>query len=246
MRFEILTLFPEIFDSFLASGLIQKAMESGLLEVERLSPRDFAVDKHHSVDDAPYGGGSGMVMRPEPLMGALESLDERRSGASTRRILLTPQGAPLTQAMAQRLSSEACLTLVCGRYEGVDERVRERMDEEISLGDFVLLGGEVAAMALLESVSRLLPGVIGNQASVEDESHVAGLLEYPQYTRPAEFRGEAVPPILLSGDHAKIASWRRQQALKRTRDRRPDLLALAELSREDEALLAPCDADEAS
>lgn len=233
MRFEILTIFPEIFDSFLASGLLHRAARMGLIEVERLSPREFAVDKHRSVDDAPYGGGSGMVMRPEPLVSTLEHLDGRREGRPTRRILLTPQGTPLTQATARRLSEQPCLTLICGRYEGVDERVRTRMDEEISLGDFVLLGGEVAAMALIESVSRLLPDVLGNQDSVEDESHVAGLLEYPHYTRPAEFRGEPVPPILLSGDHAKIASWRRHQALERTRTRRPELLERAELSADD-------------
>jgi len=195
------------------------------------------------VDDAPYGGGSGMVMRPGPLMGALERLDLARDGAPTRRVLLTPQGAPFTQASARRLSQEPCLTLVCGRYEGVDERVRERMHEELSLGDFVLLGGEVGAMAVLEAVSRLLPGVIGNSASVEDESHVAGLLEYPQYTRPAEFRGEHVPALLLSGDHAAIARYRRREALRRTRDRRPDLWAAFEPDAEDRQLLRELDTE---
>jgi len=238
VRFEILTLFPEIFDSFLGSGLLSKAQTSGVIELERVSPRDFATDKHRSVDDAPYGGGSGMVMRPEPLMAALEALDAARAGAPTRRVLLTPQGAPFTQASAQRLSREPCLTLVCGRYEGVDERVRARMHEELSLGDFVLLGGEVAAMAVLEAVARLLPGVLGNSASVEDESHVAGLLEYPQYTRPAEYRGDAVPAVLLSGDHGAIARWRRTQSLLRTRARRPDLWEALDLGPEDQSLLA--------
>ncbi|NCQ59925.1 MAG: tRNA (guanosine(37)-N1)-methyltransferase TrmD [Myxococcales bacterium] len=245
MRFEILTLFPEIFGSFLATGLMSKARDAKLLEIELISPRTFATDKHRTVDDAPYGGGSGMLMQPGPLVAALEHLDSARAGASTRRVLLTPQGVPFTQAAARRLSAEPCLTFVCGRYEGVDERVRARMDEEISLGDFVLLGGEVGAMAVLEAVSRLLPGVLGNDASVEDESHVAGLLEYPQYTRPADFRGEPVPAILLSGDHGAIARWRRGQALLRTRTRRPDLWNEASLSAEDQKLLRELDLEDA-
>lgn len=229
MRFELVTIFPELFDSFLGSGLVKRAVQAGLIDVERVNPRDWAKDKHRSVDDAPYGGGSGMVMRPEPLVATLEALDSARGG-TTRRVLLTPQGRPFRQADARRLAEEPCLTMVCGRYEGVDERVRDRMDEEISLGDFVLLGGEVAAMAILEAVSRLIPGVLGNMSSVEEESHVSSLLEYPQYTRPADFRGERVPDVLLSGDHGAIARWRREQAIRRTLARRPELLEEAELS----------------
>jgi tRNA (guanine37-N1)-methyltransferase len=232
MEFHVVTLFPESFASFLGSGLLGKAIAAGRVRVAFHNPRDFAHDKHRSVDDTPYGGGSGMVMMPGPIADALDSIE-----APTHRILMTPQGAPFTQAQAARLSREPGLALVCGRYEGVDERVRTLVDEEISIGDYVLLGGEVAAMVVIEATARLLPGALGNPASSADESHVDGLLEYPHYTRPADFRGLGVPNVLTSGDHGRIARWRRREALLRTRDRRPDLFARYVLTAEDHALL---------
>jgi tRNA (guanine37-N1)-methyltransferase len=195
------------------------------------SPRDFGLGKHKSVDDTPYGGGSGMVMRVDVLVATMEALDADRGAegvenrAKARRILLTPQGRPFDQRAAARLAAEPALMLVCGRYEGFDERVRSFVDEEISLGDFVMTGGEVAAMAVIEATVRLLPGVLGNAESTHEESHgEEGLLEYPQYTRPADFRGQTVPDVLTSGNHAEIAKWRRAEALARTKLRRPDLI----------------------
>ncbi len=236
MRFEVVTLFPELFD-VVDLGLLGKAKEAGTIEVTTTSPRDFTYDKHRTVDDAPYGGGSGMVLMPGPLAAALEHLDSERQGAPTHRILLTPQGARFSQSHAHRFSKLDSLTLVCGRYEGFDERIRSLVDEEVSLGDFVLLGGETAALAVIEATARLLPGVLGNQQSATDESHAGGLLEYPQYTRPEVFRGQAVPEVLRSGNHAAIARWRRKESLRRTLERRPDLLEAADLSDEDRALL---------
>ena len=245
MRFEIVTLFPELFDA-LGVGLLGKAQARGEIAVQLSNPRDFTEDRHRTVDDAPYGGGSGMVLMAAPYLDALDALDNERAGVPTRRVLLTPQGAPFTQAHAERLAAEPCVTLICGRYEGFDERIREAVDEELSLGDFVLLGGEVAALAVVEAVARLLPGVVGNRGSLVEESHTTGLLEYPQYTRPPELRGRTVPTVLLSGNHEAIRRWRRQQALLRTRARRPDLFAAIELSAEDRALLAEADATEAA
>ncbi|MGB5811359.1 MAG: tRNA (guanosine(37)-N1)-methyltransferase TrmD [Polyangiales bacterium] len=236
MQFEVITLFPEHF-SVLEVGLIGKAKASGKIEVATLSPRTFTHDVHRTVDDAPYGGGSGMVLRPGPFVDALEHLDEAREGAPTRRVLLTPQGVPFTQAHAQRFSALPTVTLVCGRYEGFDERIRSHVDEEVSLGDFVLLGGETAAVAIIEATARLIPGVLGNAASASDESHADGLLEYPQYTRPEAFRDVAVPEILRSGNHGAIARWRRKESIRRTLARRPDLLSSADLSDADRALL---------
>jgi tRNA (guanine37-N1)-methyltransferase len=235
MRFEVITLFPELFGSFLEKGLVAKAHEQGTIRVTCTNPREFARNKHKSTDDAPYGGGSGMVMMPGPIMEAIES---REAEGRLYRILLTPQGKPFDQATARRLAQKPAIALVCGRYEGVDERVRTAMDEELSLGDFVMTGGEVAAMAVIEATARLLPGVLGNMASTHEESHADGLLEYPQYTRPPEFRGESVPEVLLSGDHAAIARWRRKQALVRTQKRRPDMLAGKQLDAGDQKLLA--------
>lgn len=245
MRFDLVTLFPELFDSFLASGLIAKAIESGRLAVRRTSPRDFATDRHRTVDDVPYGGGSGMVMMPGPIAEALDALDAS-ADVPAHRVLLTPQGAPFTQAHAQRFASLPALALVCGRYEGFDERVRSFVHEEVSLGDFVMLGGEVAAMAIVEATGRLVPGVIGNEGSLSEESHATGLLEYPQYTRPPSFRGLEVPEVLRSGHHAAIERFRRKEALRRTRARRPDLLAKLELDARDRALLAEIEAEEAA
>lgn len=237
MRFEIVTLFPELFD-VLRAGLLGKARDAGTIDVHVVTPREFTTDRHRTVDDSPYGGGSGMVLMPGPFAGALDHLDEARGGKPAHRVLLTPQGARFSQSHARRFSDLDCLTLVCGRYEGFDERIRGLVDEEVSLGDFVLLGGEAAALAVIEATARLLPGVLGNEQSAADESHAAeGLLEYPQYTRPEDFRGEKVPEVLRSGHHAAIAQWRRKESLRRTLQRRPDLLETAELSDEDRELL---------
>jgi tRNA (guanine37-N1)-methyltransferase len=236
MRFEIVTLFPEVFDA-LSTGLLGKARDAGTIEMQAITPRQFTADRHRTVDDSPYGGGSGMVLMPGPIADALDHLDEARAGKPTHRVLLTPQGGLFSQAHARRFSALDCLTLICGRYEGFDERIRGLVDEEISLGDFVLLGGEAAALAIIEASARLVPGVLGNEASAEDESHSYGLLEYPQYTRPEEFRGQKVPDVLRSGNHAAIARWRRKEALRRTLERRPELIESAELTDEDRKLL---------
>ena len=223
MRVDVVTLFPELFDSFLATSFVGKARAGGQLDVRLRSPRDFGLGKHKSVDDTPYGGGSGMVMRVDVIVAAMESLDDVEP--KSRRVLMTPQGKPFDQKAAVRLANEPAIMLICGRYEGFDERVRSFVDEEISLGDFVMTGGEVAAMAIIEATVRLLPGVLGNFDSTREESHgEEGLLEYPQYTRPADFRGQTVPEVLAGGNHAEIAKWRREQALAKTRDRRPDLV----------------------
>jgi len=242
MRFEIVTLFPELFD-VLRTGLLGKAQDAGTINVHAVTPREFTTDRHRTVDDSPYGGGSGMVLMPGPFAEALDHLDEARAGKPSRRVLLTPQGARFSQAHAHRFSEVDSLTLVCGRYEGFDERIRGLVDEEVSLGDFVLLGGEAAALAVIEATARLLPGVLGNDESAADESHADGLLEYPQYTRPEEFRGEKVPDVLRSGNHAAIARWRRKESLRRTLERRPDLLEGAELSSEDRVILEEIDAE---
>jgi tRNA (guanine37-N1)-methyltransferase len=236
MRFHILTLFPELFGSVLTSTMLHKGQERGALEFVLHNIRDFATDKHRVTDDYPYGGGQGMVMKPEPVVAALESLDSGRE--RTRRVLLTPQGRVLTQERAAQLATHSALALVCGRYEGVDERVRAFVDEELSIGDFILSGGEVPALVVIDAVSRLVPGVLGCEGSAVIESFSEGVLEYPQYTRPPEFRGLHVPAVLLSGDHAAIARWRRQEALRRTYERRPDLLATARLTDLDRAFLA--------
>jgi tRNA (guanine37-N1)-methyltransferase len=223
VRVDLVTLFPELFEQFLATSFVGRARSGGQLEVRLKSPRDFGLGKHKSVDDTPYGGGSGMVMRVDVLVATMESLDDAQP--KSRRILMTPQGKPFDQATAARLAAEPALMLVCGRYEGFDERVRSFVDEELSLGDFVMTGGEVAAMAVIEATVRLLPGVLGNFESTREESHGdEGLLEYPQYTRPAEFRGQTVPEVLAGGNHAEIAKWRREQAVAKTRARRPDLI----------------------
>jgi tRNA (guanine37-N1)-methyltransferase len=229
VRVDLVTLFPELFDTFLDTSFVGRGRSAGTLSVRVRSPREFGLGRHKSVDDAPYGGGSGMVMRVDVLVACIEALDADAAANAeprARRILLTPQGAPFTQTTATRLANEPALMLVCGRYEGFDERVRSFVDEEISLGDFVMTGGEVAAMAIIEATVRLLPGVLGNAESTVEESHgEEGLLEYPHYTRPAEFRGHGIPEVLASGHHAEIGKWRREQALLRTRERRPDLAA---------------------
>ncbi|MGE0785786.1 MAG: tRNA (guanosine(37)-N1)-methyltransferase TrmD [Sandaracinaceae bacterium] len=227
MRITVVTLFEGLIAGYASEGLLGKAQAAGRVVIDTVSPREFAKDRHRTVDDAPYGGGSGMVMMPGPLVEAIEEAEARSTAAGASRpwrVLLTPQGEPFRQSIARDLAAKGALTLVCGRYEGVDERVRAHVDQELSLGDFVVMGGEVGALAVIEATTRLLDGVLGNAESVEEESHAHGLLEYPQYTRPAEFRGAGVPAILLSGDHAAVARWRHRQAVRRTAARRPDLL----------------------
>jgi tRNA (guanine37-N1)-methyltransferase len=219
MRITLVTMFPEYFASSLGVGVVGRAVEAGLLQIGLVDLREHGLGRHRQLDDAPFGGGPGMVMMVEPLAAALEPL------AGTHRVLLTPAGAPITQATLDRWAALASLTLVSGRYEGVDERVAEHLvEEEASLGDFVLAGGEAAAAVVVEGVARLLPGALGNPESAGSESFRDGLLEEPLYTRPAEFRGWRVPEVLLSGDHARIEAWRREQRWRRTRERRPDLL----------------------
>lgn len=227
MRFDIVTLFSDMFVPFLSTSIVGRAFQGGRLVVRFRSPRDFGIGKHKSIDDSPYGGGSGMVMRVDVLVATMEALDaDAPGGTRAHRVLLTPQGARLDQRKACELASREALMLVCGRYEGFDERIRAYVDEELSLGDFVVSGGEVAAMVVIDACVRLLPGVLGNDASTIEESHsleTGGLLEAPHYTRPPEFRGVSVPPVLIGGNHAEIAKWRRDRAVERTRSRRPDL-----------------------
>jgi len=236
MRIDILTLFPEVFEGPLSASLLGKALEAGLLEVSVTDIRDYATDRHRTADDAPYGGGAGMVMKCEPVFAAVEAL--RGKNTLERIVLLSPRGRTLTQAVVRTLAAVPDLVLICGRYEGVDERVREALcTDEISVGDYVLSGGELPALVIVEAVSRMLPGVVGAWESVETDSFYAGILGPPQYTRPGSFRGMAVPEALLSGNHAAIARWRRKEALRVTRARRPELLATGQ-NEEDEELLA--------
>jgi len=229
LRVTIVTIFPDMFAGPLAEGMIRVAREKGVLDVQVLNLRDFTKDKHRTTDDAPFGGGVGMVMLAEPIFRALETLEPER-----HVVLGTPQGRPFRQADAQRLAGLSHVVILCGRYKGVDERVAERLvDEELSLGDFVLSGGEPFALCVVDAVARLLPGVLGDFDSAESDSFHSGLLDCAYYTRPAEFAGMRVPDVLLSGDHGKIARWRRENALRRTFERRPDLLAAAELDAAD-------------
>ena len=237
MRFDIVTLFPDIFSSFLSESLMAKALARKVIRVTLTTPRDFTPDRHRTCDDRPYGGGPGMVLKPEPLVRAVEAAGAGRP--RPWRVCLTPSGARLDQAKVRELYGRRRLLLVCGRYEGLDQRIVElAADEELSIGDYVVNGGEVPAMVLMEAVARLVPGFMGRPESETEESHQAGLLEYPHYTRPPLFRGLAVPRILLSGDHRAVAEWRLKAALARTLDRRPEMLAAAELNPEAVAALA--------
>jgi tRNA (guanine37-N1)-methyltransferase len=235
MFFDVLTLFPGMFASPFADSIIRRAIERGLVHITAHHLRDWAEGRHKVTDDTPYGGGEGMVLKPEPMARALRDLRDLRPG--TRVLLMTPQGQTFRQRHARRLASEASLVFVCGRYEGFDERIRTMVDDEFSLGDFVLTGGELAAMTMIDAVARLLPGVLGNRDSAASDSYGDGLLEYPQYTRPVEFDGLRVPEVLLSGNHAAIARWRRRQQLGRTLRRRPELLERAVLSDDDRHML---------
>jgi tRNA (guanine37-N1)-methyltransferase len=229
MRIDVLTAFPEVFEPVMASGMLGIARAKGALEFEAHDLRDWALPGvHRQIDDSPYGGGSGMVLRPEPVFEAVDAvgaMDARRAFV----ILMSPQGERFTQAHAEQLAGRDRLLLLCGRYEGFDERIRSLADLELSIGDYVLTGGELAAMVVSDAVTRLLPGVLGGETSIDDESFTTGLLEYPHYTRPAEYRGMSVPEVLRSGDHGKIARWRREQSLLRTAHRRPDLLEAADI-----------------
>lgn len=227
MRFFVLSLFPEMFDGVLNHSILKRAIQQERLTVEHYNIRDFARDRHNMVDDTPYGGGSGMVMKPEPIFAAVEHVVDRHQLDSYTVILLTPQGQTLTQSLAKSLAHEENLILLCGHYEGVDERVRLALvDREISIGDYVLTGGELAAMVVIDVVARMIPAVVGSAQSVVNDSFYGALLDYPHYTRPREFRGMMVPDILLSGNHQQIDAWRKQHAMQRTRKRRPDLLQL--------------------
>jgi tRNA (guanine37-N1)-methyltransferase len=235
MQFEVFTLLPEVFPPYLESSILQRAQQRGLVDVRVHNIRDYTHDKHHTTDDTPYGGGGGMVMKPEPVFEAVESvlgLDPGRlQPPGIPVILLDPQGRVFNQRVAEELSRYERIALLCGRYEGVDERIREHLvTDEISIGDYVLTGGELPALILIDAVSRLIPGVLGDPTGAEDDSHSMGLLEYPHYTKPSEYRGWKVPEVLLSGDHAKIEKWRREQALSRTFHKRPDMIEKAELN----------------
>ena len=241
MHFDIFTLFPEMFQGPLTASILARAQAQGQVTIALHNPRDWTTDRHHVVDDYPYGGGAGMVMKPEPLFAAVEAVHQ---GGPI--LLLSPRGRVFTQAIARELAAEPRVTLLCGHYEGMDERIHERLATgELSIGDYVLTGGELAAMVVVDAVARLVPGVLA-PGSTEEESHTAGLLEYPHYTRPAEYRGWRVPDVLLSGHHGQVARWRRKEALRRTRTLRPDLLARVELSALDRELLAEIATEEAT
>ncbi len=250
MEFDVFTLLPEVFSPYLESSILQRARQRGLIQVRVYNIRSWATDKHHVTDDEPYGGGGGMVMKVEPVFAAVESVlgpfpsgddvDKLRAAPQPRCpiVLLTPQGRVFNQKIAQELAAQPRLALICGRYEGVDERIRTHLvSDEISIGDYVLTGGELPALILIDALARLIPGVLGDPDGASHDSHASGLLEYPHYTRPPEFRGWKVPDILLSGDHAKIEKWRCEQSLRRTLKRRPDLLESAPLSETDRKVL---------
>ena len=238
MKFDIITIFPEIFNAYLNESIIKRAIEKKIIEAKVHNLRDFTADRHRTVDDYPYGGGPGMVMKPEPFFNAIESI--KAGGVKSRTIMLSPQGKVFNQDMALSMSKEnQNLILICGRYEAVDERVRESLvDEEISIGDYILTGGELPALVIIDTVARLIPGVLGDERSKEEESFTWGILDYPQYTRPPEFRGLRVPEVLLSGNHKDISIWRRKEALRRTMLKRPDLIGRALLTDKDHKLVS--------
>jgi tRNA (guanine37-N1)-methyltransferase len=237
VKIDVLTIFPRLVNAVLSEGILGRARTRGILDVEVHDLRDYTEDRHRVVDDVPYGGGPGMVLKPEPIFRAVEAIRARR-GEPSAVILTTPDGRRFSHLEARRLSRLSHLVLICGRYEGVDERVRLALaTEELSIGDYVLSGGELPALVIVDAVARLVPGVVGDEASVAQDSFARGLLDYPQYTRPAEFRGLRVPEVLLSGHHREIARWRKKEALRRTLERRPDLLATAGLDAEERALL---------
>jgi tRNA (guanine37-N1)-methyltransferase len=236
MTVDLVTIFPAMIEQPLAAGVLGRAIGNGTLDVRVRDLRGFTTDRHRVVDDVPYGGGPGMVLKPEPLFRALDAVEADR-GRPLTVVLTSPQGRPFTQAEAQRLSGVEHLVLLCGRYEGIDERVRARVTEEISIGDYVLSGGELPALVILDAVARLVPGVVGDEQSVAEDSFSRGLLDFPQYTRPAEVGALKVPDVLMSGNHADIRRWRKREAVSRTLERRPDLLADADLDEEEREIL---------
>ena len=252
MQFEVFTLLPEVFPPYLESSILLRARQRGLVSVNVHNIRDYTHDRHHVTDDTPYGGGGGMVMKPEPVFEAVESvlgLDTHRPGPGPDCpvIMLTPQGRVFTQSIADELSRFEKIALICGRYEGIDERIRKHLvTDELSIGDYVLTGGELPALIVIDAVSRLIPGVLGDPDGAIDDSHASGLLEYPHYTRPPEFRGWKVPEVLLSGDHGKVAKWRREQSLLRTLAKRPDMLQKLELTEKEKTFLKEHGWDEQS
>jgi tRNA (guanine37-N1)-methyltransferase len=250
VHFDILTLFPLFFESPFSQSIVKRAREAGLVSIALHNIRDYATDKHRTTDDTPYGGGGGMIMKPEPIFAAVGAILKDKGlgedSPSPPVILLSPQGRLFTQEIARELSKHSHLILICGHYEGVDERVRQHLvTDEMSIGDYVLTGGEVPALTIVEAVTRLVPGVLGDPGATFEDSHAEGLLEYPHYTRPPVFQGHGVPEVLLSGDHAAVIRWRRQQALRRTWERRPDLLSKARLSEADEAFLRQLEEEKA-
>lgn len=237
MKIDILTLFPNMFHGVLNESILKRAQETSLVEINLINFREYSTNKHKKVDDYPYGGGAGMVLSPQPIFDAVEAI-KKQSKTPMRVLLMTPQGERFTQEKAVELANEKHLVFICGHYEGFDERIREQIvTDELSIGDYVLTGGELASMVMIDSIVRLIPGILGNEESFQQDSFSNSLLEYPQYTRPANFRGLKVPDVLLSGDHKKIEKWRREQSLLRTFTRRPDLLANADLTEEDLAFL---------
>jgi tRNA (guanine37-N1)-methyltransferase len=236
MRFDIVTIFPAMIEQPLAAGIVGRAIERGTLDVKVRDLRDFTIDRHRVVDDVPYGGGPGMVLKPDPIFRALDAIEVER-GTPLTVIMTSPQGRRFTQAEAQRLSGVERIVLLCGRYEGFDDRVRDRVTDELSIGDYVLTGGELAALVILDAVARFVPGVVGDEQSVAEDSFSRGLLDFPQFTRPAELGSLRVPDVLLSGNHAEIRRWRKRAALTRTLERRPDLLDDARLDEEEVAIL---------
>jgi tRNA (guanine37-N1)-methyltransferase len=245
MRFDVFSLLPQVLQPYLEASILQRAIQNGLLEVHLHDIRAWTTDKHHITDDTPFGGGGGMVMKPEPIFSAVEEV--LGSPPACPVILMTPQGRTYTQKVARVLSAYPQIAVICGRYEGVDERVREHLvTDEISMGDYVVTGGEIPALLLIDSITRLIPGALGDPDGAQDDSFASGLLEYPHYTRPAEFRGWRVPDVLLSGNHARIERWRRDQSLLRTLKRRPDLLQGFELNKKDREFLSKLDQEEAN
>ncbi|MBI2842598.1 MAG: tRNA (guanosine(37)-N1)-methyltransferase TrmD [Armatimonadetes bacterium] len=238
MRIDVITTFPEVIEAGAGFSIVKRAREKGVLDLMVHNLRDYARDRHRSTDDEPFGPGAGMVMKPEPVFDAVETIRRESGSVRSKVLLMTPQGETFSQSIASELACEDHLIIICGHYEGVDERIREHLvDREISIGDYVLTGGELPSLVVLDAVTRLLPGALGAEESALEESFAEGLLEYPHYTRPAEFRGWRVPDVLLSGHHAEIARWRRVQSLKRTYERRPDLLSQAKLTDEDRVIL---------
>ena len=237
MKIDILTLFPEMFESPFNYSIVKRAIDGGQVEIQPINFRQYGVGKHQMVDDTPYGGGAGMLLKPEPIFEAIDEIDKQTSASKKRIILMDPAGKPFNQAMAEDFSKEEHLVFICGHYEGYDERIRTLVTDEVSLGDYILTGGELAAMVMIDATVRLLPGVVGNEASVVEDSHSTGLLEHPHYTRPAVYKGMEVPAVLTSGHHGNIKEWRHKESLRRTLQRRPDLIDEMELTTKEQEWL---------